>query len=364
MAHLVLDGVSKRYGDHQALRGLSVEVAQGERLALLGPSGCGKTTALSLVAGFLQPDTGRIAFDGRDMADVPVHRRDIGMVFQSYALFPHRTVAENIAFGLRMRKVAKTDHPARVTDALALVRLQGLGDRYPRQLSGGQQQRVALARALVTRPGLLLLDEPLSNLDARLRLDMQTELVDILTRVGITTIFVTHDQAEALAVSDRVAIMHAGRLQQVGTPAEVYDSPATGFVARFLGESNVLVGTVGAVTGGRTRVDLDGFSAWSEQGPGLKQGETVELVLRVERIILASAAEGGTNCFAARVERAALLGGAIRYGLRIGGHTLTAMALNDGQRAVHAAGDMVALSFRPADALLMRVAPGEANTAG
>jgi putative spermidine/putrescine transport system ATP-binding protein len=231
VAHLDLIGVEKHYGSVRAVDRVSLAIDQGERLALLGPSGCGKTTTLNLVAGFLTPDAGEIRIAGKDVARLPPHKRNTGMVFQSYALFPHLPVAENVAFGLRMRRVERPAIARRVAEALALVRLDHLGARYPRQLSGGQQQRVALARALVIHPEILLLDEPLSNLDAKLRQEMRMELVGILKSVGITTIFVTHDQDEALSLADRVVVMNTGRIEQAGTPVEVYEEPATAWRA-------------------------------------------------------------------------------------------------------------------------------------
>ncbi|TPG53755.1 ABC transporter ATP-binding protein [Roseomonas nepalensis] len=238
--YLVLDGVAKRYGPITAVQGVSIEVARGEFLGLLGPSGCGKTTTLQMIAGFETPSEGRIVLDGQDLADTPPARRGIGLVFQSYALFPHMTAAENVAFGLEMRRVPRAERARRVAEALDLVHLSHLADRFPRNMSGGQQQRVALARALVIEPQLLLLDEPLSNLDAKLREEMQVELRELQRRVGVTTILVTHDQQEAMALCDRVAVMQAGRVMQVDEPWRAYEVPADGFVADFLGRSNRL----------------------------------------------------------------------------------------------------------------------------
>ena len=219
---------------------VTLDIAAGEFFSLLGPSGCGKTTSLRMIAGFEMPDSGRVHVGGQDITDVPVHRRDMGMVFQSYALFPHRTVAENVAFGLRMRDVPKPEIARRVAAALAQVALTGLEDRKPGQLSGGQQQRVALARALVVEPRVLLCDEPLGALDRKLRQQMQFELKELQRRLGVTLVFVTHDQEEALAMSDRIAVMNAGRVEQVGAPTEIYERPRTRFVADFIGEINIL----------------------------------------------------------------------------------------------------------------------------
>ncbi|WP_245263202.1 ABC transporter ATP-binding protein [Azorhizobium doebereinerae] len=238
-AFLALDGLSKRYADHVAVDALTLGVAQGEFISLLGPSGCGKTTTLQMIAGFTEPSGGAIRLEGRDLVAVKPARRGLGIVFQSYALFPHMTAAENVAFGLEMQRVPKAERARRVTDALALVGLSALAERYPRRMSGGQQQRVALARALVIQPRILLLDEPLSNLDAKLREEMQIELRQIQRRIGTTTILVTHDQHEAMALSDRIVVMNAGKVEQIGRPQDVYERPATPFVASFLGKTNV-----------------------------------------------------------------------------------------------------------------------------
>ena len=240
-ATIKLDNVTKTFdGRVLAVDGVTLDIAAGEFFSLLGPSGCGKTTSLRMIAGFELPDSGRVHVAGRDITDLPVHKRDMGMVFQSYALFPHRTVAENVAFGLRMREVAKPDIERRVKAALAQVALTGLEERKPGQLSGGQQQRVALARALVVEPPVLLCDEPLGALDRKLRQQMQFELKELQKRLGVTLVFVTHDQEEALAMSDRIAVMNHGKVEQVGAPTEIYERPRTRFVADFIGEINIL----------------------------------------------------------------------------------------------------------------------------
>ncbi|QOF75714.1 ABC transporter ATP-binding protein (plasmid) [Aminobacter sp. SR38] len=236
--YLAFRNIRKKYGSFTAVDDVSLDIARGEFVALLGPSGCGKTTLLRAIAGLVTPTSGDIELCGKSLLTVPVERRDIGMVFQSYALFPHMTVAENVAFGLQMRRAPKANIPGQVEDALALVRMNGLKDRYPGQMSGGQQQRIALARALVTKPRVLLLDEPLAALDAKLREAMQFELRQLQQNLGITTIFVTHDQQEALAMADRVAVMNAGRVEQFDTPRVMYDGPATPFVAEFIGQMN------------------------------------------------------------------------------------------------------------------------------
>jgi spermidine/putrescine ABC transporter ATP-binding subunit len=241
---LQLNDVAKRFGDAVAVAGLSLQVRRGEFVSLLGPSGCGKTTTLRMIAGFVRPDRGRVLLDGEDVTETPPFHRDIGMVFQNYALFPHMTVVENVAFGLRRRGIANAEISTRVREALAMVRLEGLEQRKPRQISGGQQQRVALARAIVIRPRLLLFDEPLSNIDAKLRKSMQIELRKLQESLSITTIHVTHDQSEALSLSDRVVIVNHGRVEQQGPPREVYNRPHSVFVADFVGESNLLAGRI------------------------------------------------------------------------------------------------------------------------
>ncbi len=240
MPHLRILGVSKRYGALQVLHGCSVDVAKGSVLTLLGPSGCGKTTLLRTIAGFVRPDAGRVEVGGQDISHLPPNRRRVGYVFQNYALFPHLTVAGNVAYGLKVRRTGRAETAERVARALDLVALGGLGGRYPAQLSGGQQQRVAIARALVLEPDVLLLDEPFNALDASLRITMQTELRKLIARVGITSIFVTHDQAEAMALSDTVAVMRAGRVEQLGAPLDVYDRPASPYIADFMGRANLV----------------------------------------------------------------------------------------------------------------------------
>jgi len=261
MAFLALDRLTKSYDGAFAVRELSLEVEQGEFIALLGPSGCGKTTTLQMIAGFVEPTDGRIMLEGRDLTDMKPAQRGLGVVFQSYALFPHMTAAENVAFGLEMQGVEKAERARRVTEALALVGLSALAERYPRRMSGGQQQRVALARALVVRPRILLLDEPLSNLDAKLREEMQIELRQIQRTLGTTTILVTHDQSEAMALADRIVVMNKGAVEQIGPPHETYEWPATPFVADFLGKTNLLDGALIGLAGTATiRPEKIGFA--------------------------------------------------------------------------------------------------------
>ncbi len=275
----------KSFGAVVAVDDVSLDVERGEFLSLLGPSGCGKSTVLRMVAGLVVPDAGQVVLAGEDITGVAVHRRNLGLVFQSYALFPHMTVADNVAFGLRRRGVAEAELRPRVDRMLELVRLGALGARYPRELSGGQQQRVALARALATEPGVLLLDEPLSNLDALLRDEMRVELKRLQERLGTTMIFVTHDQAEALILSDRVVVMQSGRIEQVGRPEEVYRRPATPFVARFLGRANFLSGSIAGMSDAGVVVAIDGgLSVVAVAHPGLAPGQRVAVAIRQEHI--------------------------------------------------------------------------------
>jgi putative spermidine/putrescine transport system ATP-binding protein len=286
---VALDGVTKRFGKTTALDGVSLMVRRGELMTLLGPSGCGKTTLLNLVAGFLIPDSGEIAIAGRRMTDVPAYRREIGIMFQNYALFPHMSVAANVGYGLRMRRIAKAEIARRVGEALALVKLAGLEDRKPRQLSGGQQQRVALARALVIRPQVLLLDEPFSALDRNLRASMQVELKEIQRKLGVTAIFVTHDQSEALSLSDRIAVIADGRIRQLDTPDEIYRHPLDRFVASFIGDANVLRARLERIDGAVATVALGAARATvpTRTLQGAAVGNTVDLFIRPEQLRVA-----------------------------------------------------------------------------
>ena len=352
----------KSFGSVVAVDEVSLDAAPGEFLALLGPSGCGKSTLLRMVAGLVEPDGGHVILAGEDVTRVAVHRRNLGLVFQSYALFPHMTVFDNVAFGLRRRGVAAVETGRLVGRMLELVRLGPLGPRYPRELSGGQQQRVALARALVTEPRVLLLDEPLSNLDALLRDEMRVELKRLQERLGTTMIFVTHDQAEALILSDRVVVMEAGRVQQVGRPEEVYRRPATAFVARFLGRANFLAGAVAESVAGGTVVALDGggLSVLAAPRIELRSGQPVRAVIRQEaiRLVAEPAAAGGPNHFAATVVFHAFAGHAHHYVVQLaGGRELEVAApgaaapLPRGTRAAveWSAEDVILLPGRDAD---------------
>jgi ABC-type Fe3+/spermidine/putrescine transport system ATPase subunit len=295
---VALERLGKRFGPVSAVRDVTFAAREGEFVAFLGPSGCGKTTLLRIIAGFEDPSAGSVVIRGRPVDRLPPYERDIGMVFQQYALFPHKTVFRNVEFGLRYRsRLPASRRAALVREALALVRLPGYEARKPHQLSGGEQQRIALARALVTRPALLLLDEPLSNLDARLRAEMRVELKQIHEAVGITFIFVTHDQEEALSLSDRVVVMRSGRVEQVGTPRDVYERPISEHVARFMGHSNLLPGQVAGLADGRVSVRLDtGEILRAAGGPGLADGRRVWLMIRPEGVRLGPArADAGSG---------------------------------------------------------------------
>jgi putative spermidine/putrescine transport system ATP-binding protein len=298
-----LVGVSKRFDAVEAVRELSLAIARGELLTLLGPSGCGKTTLLNMIAGFEEPSAGTVVIDGRDVTAVPPYLRDTGMVFQSYALFPHMDIFDNVAFGLRMRKLPKAEIAREVSRALEMVKLSGLEGRRVRQLSGGQQQRVALARAIVFGPKVLLLDEPLSALDKNLRAEMQVELRELHDRTGLTTVFVTHDQGEALSLSDRIVVMSKGEIQQIATPLQLYQHPANGFVASFIGEINRLPTTRCRIEGGDAVFEGEGFSLRTRlrKELAIRDGGTAHLFVRPEHLTIAGAADAPPNRVACRV---------------------------------------------------------------
>jgi putative spermidine/putrescine transport system ATP-binding protein len=300
MSFLTLSGISKRYGDFTAIEQIDLSVERGEFLSLLGPSGCGKTTTLQMIAGFVAPTTGSITLNGRDITNERPEKRGMGVVFQSYALFPHMTVAGNIGFGLEMRHVKRTERDERVDEALELVRLGGLGGRYPKQLSGGQRQRVAIARALAMRPELLLLDEPMSNLDAQLREEMHIELRAIQKRLGITTILVTHDQVEAMTMSDRIAVMHRGKIAQLSTPFDAYERPATPFASTFLGKTNMLAGEVLRRNARCAEVSVAGTTFAVPHEGRIVQG-AVHVYLRPEKLRLTGTEARLNGCITTRV---------------------------------------------------------------
>src|SRR5688572_173752 len=342
----VTDAV-KKYDAVAALDGVTMTFRDGEFFGLLGPSGSGKTTLLRAIAGFVTLDRGQVLIDGQDVGGVPVHARNIGMVFQNYALFPHMSVAENVAFGLEVRGRSREEVAQRVKEALAMVRLGGLELRKPKQLSGGQQQRVALARALVTRPKVLLLDEPLGALDKHLRQEMQVELRRIQRQVGITTIFVTHDQEEALTLSDRIAIFDSGRIIQEGAPMAVYERPVTRFAAGFLSEANFLQGRVTAAqAGGLARVALDiGGEASCRLSSG-QVGQTVLLALRPEKITLTAGGQSGVNAVRGKVLDVVFSGNSTTYRIAVGEQVMILFRQNLAQGTV-APGTEAVLSWSP-----------------
>ena len=346
-------GLEKRFREVRAVDGISLEVDSGEFFSLLGPSGCGKTTTLRMIGGFELPTAGRVLLRGRDVTADPPDKRPVNMVFQNYALFPHLDVGDNVAFGLKRTGVAGPEVKRRVAEALELVHLRGYDRRRPNQLSGGQQQRVALARALVNRPNVLLLDEPLGALDLKLRRQLQVELKRIQSEVGITFVYVTHDQEEALTMSDRIAVMHAGRVEQLGTPEELYERPASRFVADFIGSTNMLHGRVEA--DGRVRLSSGDIAPMAHDG--LATGTEVEISVRPEAIsIIAPEIEGGIR---ATVDQAAYLGATISYQLRTaGGLTLNVISPKTGARL--SVGSDVAITWSPSEALVLGHGPGDA----
>jgi spermidine/putrescine transport system ATP-binding protein len=353
-AEIRLIDLEKRFGGVRAVDGVTLDVAAGEFFSLLGPSGCGKTTTLRMIGGFELPTGGRILLRDRDITMDAPDKRPVNMVFQHYALFPHLDVGDNVGFGLRRKAVAKADIARRVSEALALVRLDGYERRKPNQLSGGQQQRVALARALVNRPNVLLLDEPLGALDLKLRRQLQLELKRIQTEVGITFVYVTHDQEEALTMSDRIAVMHAGRVEQLGTPEELYERPATRFVADFIGTTNLLRGVIEA--DGQVRLSSGELTRAAHDG--LATGDTVELSVRPEAISLVPAEASGA--LRATVAQAAYLGTNVTYQVRTaGGLDLSILASKTGPRLP--VGSDVAVSWPASECLVLGAGPAPAT---
>jgi putative spermidine/putrescine transport system ATP-binding protein len=358
-AAIEIAGVSKVYdGGVRAVDAVAMEIRQGEFFALLGPSGCGKTTTLRMIAGFDTPSIGAIRVDGADITHVPAHKRDMAMVFQNYALFPHRTVAENVAFGLRMRRLEKQIIARKVKAALAMVELSGLEDRYPGQLSGGQQQRVALARAIVIEPRVLLCDEPLGALDKKLRQQMQFELKQLQKSLGVTLVFVTHDQEEALAMSDRIAVMNGGRVEQVGTPIEIYDQPETRFVADFIGDTNIFRGErVANATVPRLAVG-NGLTLALPGSTPIGTG-VLSVALRPEKIGLSPAGDAGRAttdaCAHGVIESTNFLGGAVLYRIALeSGHHILAQQPNAGAVRLFAPGNTVMLDWKPSDLVVLK----------
>jgi spermidine/putrescine ABC transporter ATP-binding subunit len=354
-----LRGLTKRFGDETVVNAIDASIAAGEFFSLLGPSGSGKTTTLMMVAGFLRPEAGAILVDGEDIAAVPPQKRGFGMVFQNYAIFPHLNVFENIAFPLRARHWAKDAIGDRVAWALDLVRLGRFADRDSRQLSGGQQQRVALARAIVFHPSIVLMDEPLGALDKNLRFEMQVEIKEIQQRLGMTVLYVTHDQEEAMSMSDRIAIMNHGRIDQVGPPGEVYERPASPFVGRFLGEANLIIGTVIAEGGEIVRLRLpSGQELHAPLGNSCDSGPGM-LFIRPERVEITAGGNGpadpGANVLSGKVRRCTFLGNILRYSVELDGAAPITVDLQNAAGVVPlAVGAPVALRWPVADSLILR----------
>ncbi|MFM9274484.1 ABC transporter ATP-binding protein [Pseudarthrobacter sp. NKDBFgelt] len=356
--------LTKRYAADldPAVDRLNMEVEEGHLVALLGPSGCGKTTTLRMVAGLMDPTAGSIVVDGKEITHTPVNKRGMGMVFQSYALFPHMNVEQNVAFGLEMRQVSKAEQKARVAAALDMVQLGHLGKRQTKELSGGQQQRIALARALVVEPTLLLLDEPLSNLDAKLRETMRTEIRSIQQRTRATTLFVTHDQDEALDMADRIAVMNGGLIEQFGSPTEVYERPRTHFVANFIGQANFLTARVGAEMGRANlagesyyKVDVDGLGQFGAIGSAGLSGSSHELVIRPHRLNVSLHPGAAQAPLAGTIERVSYTGDALAVAVRVGDQQLHAQMLTS-SGDLPRIGDAAYLSWAADDAYLLPAA--------
>jgi putative spermidine/putrescine transport system ATP-binding protein len=349
MAFLELDGVTKRFGRNAVVDGFTLDVAEGEFVSFLGGSGCGKTTTLRMVAGFETPTAGSIRISGADVVPIAPNKRGVGMVFQNYALFPNMTVRKNIEFGLKVARWNRADIRKRVKEMLALIHMEELGDRYPHQMSGGQQQRASLARALAVKPRVLLLDEPLSALDAKIRGILRTEIRAIQKQTGITTIYVTHDQEEALSLSDRIVVMQAGRIEQVGTPFEIYNQPATPFVASFIGNLNVLDAEV--LDPGQGLLAVAGRQVRAAGAVAAAAGGTVKLSLRPELLSLEGGAPGA-NALDGTVENVVFLGSIVRLAIRIGDRELFLDRFNAPFLALPAAGATVTIHF-PREACLV-----------
>lgn len=361
MVSVKLESVTKILGTTRAVDNLSLDIRAGELFFLLGPSGCGKTTALRLIAGFYRPDHGEILFNGTDQSRVPPHKRNTGMVFQNYALWPHMNVRHNVAYGLKMRRVAETEKEARVNRALEIVQMQAYAERMPNQLSGGQQQRIALARALVVEPDVVLLDEPLSNLDAKLRVEMRAQIKEIHRQIGRTMIYVTHDQAEALSMADRIVVMRRGRPIQIGTPHELYTRPESAFVAEFIGGTNLLAGTLEEM-GVLMTVKTEFGTVRAKNGvKGLARGERVICSVRPESLRLERAdpsrptsPSDGANELSGEVQSIMYLGDTEQYSLRLTNGTMVRAVDYHPQARKAEVGDRIVLQFDAQDAIVLR----------
>ncbi|MHA6687803.1 ABC transporter ATP-binding protein [Mesorhizobium sp. A556] len=348
---LSIQHVQKSFGATKVVQDFNLDVERGEFVSFLGPSGCGKTTVLRMVAGFEAPSQGRIVVAGKDITHLRPNQRNIGMVFQAYALFPNLTVAQNIGFGLKVAGASRAEIDKRVAEMLALISLPQMADRYPYQLSGGQQQRIALARALAPKPKLLLLDEPLSALDAKVRVSLREEIRSIQKSLGITTIFVTHDQEEALSISDRIAVMYGGKAEQVGTPFQIYNKPETKFVANFVGTLNVLEGTVTDAAAGKVRVNGEEF-AFKGRLNGSKAGDTLALALRPEAISLGRQ-PGRDATLSGEIAEVHFLGSVIRVRVGVGGSMVSLDTFNSPTTPPPAVGEKAEISFSSEDMLVL-----------
>jgi putative spermidine/putrescine transport system ATP-binding protein len=352
MAFLDLINVSKSFGSLPVVEEFTVQIEKGEFISFLGPSGCGKTTVLRMIAGFETPTAGTLTINGKDQRPLKPNQRNIGMVFQAYALFPNMTVHDNVAFGLKVAGMAKPDIDKRVKEMLALIKLDHLATRFPYQMSGGQQQRVALARAIVVKPQVLLLDEPLSALDAKIRVSLREEIRAIQQQLGITTVFVTHDQEEALSISDRIVVMNAGRADQIGSPFEIYNTPATRFVASFVGTLNLIEGKV--VDPDNSRIMIGDQDVTLKQSvTAYKPGDTVSLALRPEAGSLAESAKGDT-ALTGEVSSAHFLGSVIRTRMNVAGNTISFDMFNSPGMLPPSVGEKVTLRFASSDLLVIQ----------
>jgi putative spermidine/putrescine transport system ATP-binding protein len=348
---LSIQGVQKTFGQTTVVKDFNLDVGRGEFVSFLGPSGCGKTTVLRMVAGFEEPTAGKIVIGGKDVTRLKPNQRNIGMVFQAYALFPNLTVAQNIGFGLKVAGVPKAEAGKRVAEMMEIIKLPQFGDRYPYQLSGGQQQRVALARALAPKPKVLLLDEPLSALDAKVRVSLRDEIRSIQRELGITTIFVTHDQEEALSISDRIVVMYGGKAEQVGTPFEIYNRPATKFVANFVGTLNVLEGTVSDAAAGTVRVNTQNVSLKGKLN-GSKTGDQLSLALRPETITLGRQ-PGQDASLGGEISEVHFLGSVIRVRVGVGNGVVSLDTFNNPSTPPPAIGEKTEIGFSSNDVLVL-----------
>ncbi len=351
MGFVDLEGIRKVYGANAVVRNFDLAIARGEFVSFLGPSGCGKTTTLRMIAGFEVPSAGTIRIDGRDVTGLKPNQRNVGMVFQSYALFPNLTVAENIGFGLKVARRPREEIARRVEEMLAIIKLPQLGARYPYQLSGGQQQRVALARALAVKPQVLLLDEPLSALDAKIRISLRAEIRSLQRELDITTVYVTHDQEEALSMSDRIVVMSEGRIEQVGTPFEIYNHPATRFVASFVGTLSIVEARIVDPAAGR--VSIDGREVIAARGlDGARAGETRPIALRPEAVTLGEPGEG-RNRMEGTIEDVAFLGSVVRIRVRFGDSIVSLDTFNNPTVPPAAPGTKVTVGFGREDLMVL-----------